>query len=73
MRNGGILLRGGLKLKVKSLKITEMNLKHEKAKEIDQLKSRNSILAPNDTNLDLSDLTASRVIDSHRPLMTPRN
>jgi len=35
MRNGGILLRGGLKLKVKSLKITEMNLKHEKAKEID--------------------------------------
>jgi len=37
------------------------------------LKSRNNIsniLSPRETNLDVTD--ASRIIDSHRPLMTPR-
>jgi hypothetical protein len=57
MKNGGILLRGGLKIKVKNSKITEINLKHEKAKEIDLLKSRNSLILPNDSNLDITDLT----------------
>ena len=74
MRNGGILLRGGLKQKVaKEIKIGELNKGIEKSREIEQLKSRNnisSLLSPRQVDLDNTD--ASRIIDSHRPLMTPR-
>lgn len=42
MRNGGIMLRGGLKQKVKDNKVAEANTVLEKSIQIDRLKNRSS-------------------------------
>ena len=40
MKNGGIMLRGGLKQKVKDVKVAQINDKMAKTAVIDKLKSR---------------------------------
>ena len=73
MRNGGIMLRGGLKQKVKDVKVAEANTVLEKSIQIDRLKNRSSralMLSPRD--LDKSDISGLG-LDSARPLMTPSN